>query len=150
MAKDILTEDVDKHEVHHDLESFVWSFVYCIWRKLWESIEHHQDTSAEFQKEKRVFKKLHAQVFSQTEARMIALYRQSESFTITFVRDKGIQNIVKTFMTPTLIGLFNDFRGIVQRCHSYSNQGVPLTHDDFLKVVDKAIWSFEPRVTSDD
>lgn len=145
MAKDLLNRCADRHEPHHDLESFVWSFAYCVWRKLWQSVLDHEDTNEQIKNQKQRFYEYYSRSFSHTGDMicMLTMYRVPETLTITFVRDKGIKDIVQTFMSPTLIDLFNDFPSIILRTQVFYNRGVPLTHDDLLELFDKAISSYE-------
>lgn len=141
VARALLMGQAKEHEAEHDIESFIWSFSYCVCRKLWQSILDSQEKLPEIKNQKEEFYKLYSMVFSQTEPNMIASMRVPPSFTINFVDDDDIKDIVETFMSAPLITLFQRFPLMIVKSQPPFGQ-VPLTHDALLLVVDEAISSY--------
>lgn len=143
MARALLIGNANAHEAEHDIESFIWAFSYCVWRKLWQCIRHHEDTIPEVKDEKEQFLDFYNPLFTQTKPRAIATHRTSTSDIITFVDAPPLKHIVETFMSEPLIELFYKFPLMIHNSQPIRGvTPVPLTHNALLLVVNEAISSF--------
>jgi len=143
MAMALLRQDsdVDDHVVHeaaHDIQSFIWVFSYCIMRNLLICASKHPQQEVRDQRQE--FRRLFSAAFAQTTFKNIVMARGSNSHALTFPKDKDIRGIIDSFMSKSLVNLFAGLQELIWAVEKPSG-GVQLTHDDLLKLVDKAIES---------
>ena len=143
MARRILLQEVERttervvHEATHDVESFVWVLSYCVMRNLYHRASQ-RSAPKEVRDQCHAFRSLLRQAFGQTTTMAIATERQSGSYALTFPTDDDVVEITTSFMSDTLVALFQDLRGLIHRAADPFNP-TPLTHDSLLAVVNQQL-----------
>jgi hypothetical protein len=134
MAQEILLQAAKgktvTHKMKHDVESFIWVFCYCVMRNLYVQVSPDKDPAV--RAERKEFRKLFSEAFSQTNPRQIALARAWISPALDFVRFEKVGSMTEKFMSQTLVDSFNALQRLVQI--TQGNMGQDLTHELLLQV----------------
>lgn len=146
-----------KHEVYHDLESFVWVFAYCIHRRLASTLPELQkkrgkesktaDMSSEEEIEWRheLEKKAFADAFGQSSVGNVYNNR------IGILPIRGLLSAMRNHLSASMVSILQDLAMLVQG-HLYvmSNMRQYMTHAQLLNVFDAAISKLENAVDVSD
>jgi hypothetical protein len=127
------------HKMKHDVESFIWVFCYCVMRKLYVQCQRKDPAVQAAAAERKEFRKLFSEAFSQTNLRQIALQRVWASPALDFVQFGTVGSIIEQFMSQTLVNFFKALQVLVERTQGSST--VDLTHELLLEEINKAIAS---------
>lgn len=138
MAMAILGKKDVVYEAAHDVESFIWVLSYCVMRSLLIRCSISKHPEQEVKDQCQAFRRLFSAAFAQTTFKKIEITRSHKSPALTFPEDEDVDRVIKNFMSKSLVDLFAGLRGLIWAVEKPFG-GVQLTHDDLLKLVDKAI-----------
>jgi hypothetical protein len=127
------------HEATHDIESFIWVLSYCVMRNLHDRASQ-RSAPKEVRDQCHEFRSLFCLAFGQTTIFEIANERLSESCALIFTALKRVKEITTSFMSNTLVALFQDLQNLLHNAANVYNP-IPLTHDSVLTVVNQRLES---------
>lgn len=140
-----------KHEIHHDLESFCWVFIYCIYRKLERNLGQLRKKRAngldivdvlsaeEIEEENSAF----TDAFGRTSFKDIV----NAKFSMQPMRD--LTETLGVYLSDTIISVIHDLTRLVgDHTRFFKKERRYMTHDMLISKFDEGVTKLEAALVS--